>query len=215
MKVINAIYKHRHLYNVDTRKRIILDENSEISITVNENSILKEDPYNPPHTTLLTRKQLIDKIEKENLFFRLFLEKGSKLWFTVNAGEKVKKDKTPRYPSDEIPENFVNNKDSYLFEIELQEDLFWVSNEQYPKKADVYSCACTVIRECHNQLHFFEPIYSPSLNQAYTRTFEFYFPLYASANASIYNKILVHPHNLVYLKSRREGLSFLNQKDEE
>jgi hypothetical protein len=214
MKAINAIYKHRHLYNVDTRKRIILDENSEISITVNESSILKEDPYNPPHTIFRTREQLINQIKKENLFFRLFLEKGSKLWFKVNAGEKVKKDKTTRYPSDEIPEKFVNNKDSYLFEIELQEDLFWVSNEGNPKKADVYECASTVVRECDNRLYFFEPIYAPTLNQACTRTFEFYFPLYASPGGSVYEKILVHPQKPVYLKNRREGLSLSNQKEE-
>ena len=96
MKAINAIYKHRHLYNLETGMRIILDENSEISITVMADSLLKEDPNNPPHKNFRSREQLIAAIETDYKFYKLFLEKGSKLWFRVNAGERVKKNKVSK-----------------------------------------------------------------------------------------------------------------------
>lgn len=204
MKALNAIYKHRHLYDTSTGKRIILDENSEISITVQENSLLKEDPYNLPHRNLRTKEELISLIEKEGKFYQLFLEKGKKLYFTVSAGEKVKVDKKSKIQStDEAPEIFDNIKDMYLFEIELQEDLFWVSIDEDFKKPVVYDCACTVTKELYNRLKYFEPVYAPSLNQAYTRTFEFYFPLYGSANASIYNKISLNQNTLYLLRDYR------------
>jgi len=209
MKALNAIYKHRHLYNRDTGKRIILDENSEISITVNESSLLKEDPYNPSHETLRTREQLIYLLKEPGKFYTLFLEKGSKLWFRVNAGEKVKKNKNSGTKSDkEGKDDFANNKDIYLFEIELQEDLFWVSDNKEFKNAVVFECACTVTRECYDHLLFFEPIFAPSLNQAYTRTYEFYFPMYASANASIYNKISLSENTDDLLRNRRNSINF-------
>jgi hypothetical protein len=209
MKAINAIYKHRHLYNLDTGKRIILDENSLVSITVMEDSLLKDDPYNPPDKILRSREQLIAEIEKEHKYFKLFREKDSKLWFRVNAGERVKKNKASRILSEiEEQELFINNRDAYLFEIDLQEDLFWVCNDLDFNNSAVYKCACTVVKECYNHLRFFEPIYAPTLNQAYSRTYEFYFPLYGSATTSIYNTIIVSDKRGDFLRNHRNNISF-------
>lgn len=203
MKAINAIYKHRHLYNKDTGKRIILEENSEISITVQEDSLLQEDPYNPPHKFLRTREQIIEELESKNLKSSLFLEKGSNLWFRVNAGEKIRKSKPNRNWSEKSEEeNFINNKDAYLFEIQLEEDLFWVAKE-FESTSIVSECACTVVKEYYNHLRYFEPIYATSLNKAYTNTFEFYFPMYASATASIYERISMNKNGNDLLRTHR------------
>lgn len=201
MKAINAIYKYRHLYNVETGERLIIDENAEVSITLLEPSLLKQDPYNPPHKKLRSREEIISGFEADKKFYMPFLDRGSKLWFRVNAGEKVIKRKASgTNPESSDHEDFVNNKDAFLFEIELNEDLFWISNTDDFKKSEVSPCACTVVRECYNHLRFFERIYAPSLNQAYTKTYEFYFPMYASANASIYNKISLSERNNDFIK---------------
>lgn len=205
MKAINAVYKHRHLYDATSGKRIILDENSKISITVQEDSLLKEDTYNLPHKDIRTTEELIIAIKEDYKFFHLFLERGSRLYFRVNAGEKVKANRKQKFlSSNDGLETFDDNKDIYLFEIELQEDLFWVCIDEN-KQPIVYDCACIVTKELLNRLKFFEPVYAPTLNQAYTRTFEFYFPLYGSANASIYNKISVDVNNVDFLKNYREN----------
>ena len=203
MKAINAIYKHRHLYNNETGKRIILEENSEITITIQDNSMLREDPYNPPHKICRSREQIIKELEAKYGYVKLFLEKGSKLWFRVNAGEKVRKNKTAKKSEDgSTPESFINNKDAYLFEIELEEDLFWVAKDNGGASV-VSECACTVVREYYNHLRFFESIYAPSLNKAYTNTYEFYFPMYATATASIYERISLNKNGNDLLRIHR------------
>jgi hypothetical protein len=202
MKAINAIYKHRHLYDNETGKRIILEENSEITITVQDNSILREDPYNPPHKAFRSRERIIEELKAKYDFVSLFLEKGSKLWFRVNAGEKVRKSKSAKKSEDDSNPEFIKNKDAFLFEIELDEDLFWVAKDNGGDSV-VSECACTVVREYYNHLRFFEPIYAPSLNKAYTNTYEFYFPLYGSATASIYNTISLNKNGNELLRMHR------------
>jgi hypothetical protein len=203
MKAINAIYKHRHLYNNETGKRIILEENSEITITVQDNSMLNEDPYNPPHKTIRSQDQIMEELLAKYEHVSLFLERGSKLWFRVNAGEKVRKSKSSRnWEDNSQQESFVNNKDAFLFEIQLDEDLFWVKKKE-GKDSVVSECACTVVREYYNHLRFFESIYAPSLNKAYTNTYEFYFPMYATATASIYERISLNKNGNDLLRIHR------------
>jgi hypothetical protein len=204
MKAINAIYKHRHLYNVVTGKRIILNENSEVSITVQDTALLKTDPYNPPHKALLTMDELLSNIKLKKLFHKLLFKKGTKLWFNIKAGVKVNKSKSSTGPYEE-EDKIVDAGAVYQLEIELNEDLFWVSKQKEPTMADVFECACTVIGETSNAIEFFEPIYATSLNQAYTKTFEFYFPLYASASANVYKKISRRQHYDDYLQNFRMG----------
>lgn len=206
MKAINAIYKHRHLYDSETGRRIILNENSEVSITVQDNALLKTDPYNPPHQLLLSSEELLKNMKAKKLFHKLFLKKGTKLWFSIKAGVKENKSKNSSGPNKTEEGEIVNAGAVYQFEVVLNEDLFWVSKHKEPPLADVFECACTVVKECSNTIEYFEPIYATSLNQAYTRTFEFYFPMYASANANIYKKISLKQHFDDFLQSQRTGL---------
>jgi hypothetical protein len=205
MKAINAIYKHRHLYDSKTGQRIILNENSEVSITVQDNALLKTDPYNPPHKALLTSEELLSNIKFKRLFHKLLFKKGTKLWFNIKAGVKVNKSKSTT-GSNKEEDKIVDAGAVYQLEIELNEDLYWVSKHKEPPLADVFECACTVVGESSNAIEFFEPIYATSLNQAYTRTFEFYFPLYASANANIYKKISRKQHYDDFLQNYRIGI---------
>lgn len=191
MKAFNVLYKHRHLYNSDTGKRIILNEHSRITITVDEKDVLNIDPYNPPHQHLLSEDELIVKLRQNGYYGKHFLPRGSELWFQLKAGFKTGKQ---------------NEREIYYFLIRLDEDLFWISRQQQPEKAKVMDCACTVVAEISGKLEHFEPIYAKSLNQAYTNTFEFFFPLYASATSDIYDKVALDPDLHHYVSEKRENL---------
>ncbi|CAD5257287.1 MULTISPECIES: hypothetical protein [unclassified Imperialibacter] len=186
MEAHNAIYKYGFLYSKDTGKRILLAEGSELTITVNPQDVLKADPYNEVNFPMVTEKRLAllkDKGFKEALKLK---DKGEVLHFAISAGSKSKK----------------TDKVKCMFAVQLHETLFGARKEP-TKDFDLVDCHCTVVDCTSRNLPFFEPIHAYSLNDAYSKTYDFYFRLYGKQAANVKTRMRESPEgDSKFLKSR-------------
>jgi hypothetical protein len=103
---------------------------------------------------------------------RLFLEKGTQLYFESNL-TKIKS---------------AAEKTHYCFLIELLEDLYLHTclNWKPETLPALYACHCKVFKEETHNLDFFEPIYAKSVNEVVSITRQFYFPNQGTPGASVY-----------------------------
>ena len=184
MEAYNTIYKYGFLYNKDTGKRILLAEGSELTITVDADDVLKTDPYNEANVSITTEERLA--LLKKKGFKEAFKlkGKGELLYFEISAGSKSKK----------------IEKVKCLFVVQLEESLLG-ARKDVTKDFDLVDCHCTVI-ECTSQnLAFFEPIHAYSLNDAYSKTYDFYFRLYGKQAANVKTRMRETPNgDTLFLK---------------
>ena len=66
MKTFNAEYLHGKLYDVESGKRIILEENAKLSVIVEEKYVLEKEPYNFKIDTQ-SEEDLLSNIKKKNM----------------------------------------------------------------------------------------------------------------------------------------------------
>lgn len=183
METLRAEFHNGHLWNPDTKKRIIFRNESEVVITVSGNDTLYDtDPNNKPHEVILgEEEQRLDLQGKQrsahdnNKFFeyRKILDRGKKLYFIINAGIRDK-DKT------DLMKTF--------FEVTLLEDLYIVRIKLKDKQGRVEPCACIVEKQSGYDLPYFEPVYAFSLNDAYSKTYVLYFNVFGKATANVYDR---------------------------
>ena len=172
MKAYTAKYKYGFLYDISTGQRILLAEGSDLTVTVKEEDILKVDPYNRPNATIPLHEKL-DNLRKKGFIEAVELKRmGESLFFEICAGFKSKSRDVIRCQ----------------FEIILQEDLLG-ARKDVVKDFDLIDCPCIVIRCLSDNLTYFEPIYAYSLNDAYMKTYDFYFRLYGKPSANVKTKM--------------------------
>jgi hypothetical protein len=172
MKAYNAVYKYGHLYDSETGKRILLADNSKFSVTVNAEDVLAVDPYNHEFELRDPDSIIASLKEKKYKEASKVLPAGSKIFFDISAGSKGKK--TERL--------FCN------FQVQLLEDLF-IARKEAGGKYNIMECHCVVEQCLSGNLNFFEPIYSYSVNNAYMKTYDFYFRLFGSPTVNARDEV--------------------------
>ncbi len=180
MKKIEAIYKFGNLYDKQTRKRILIEDGTDVSIVVDENRLLTEDPNLKPADLLDSEKKkneieaFIEKtgtaIERVN-YWKIY-GAGQLLFFDITAGVK-RKDTTESIKC--------------RFQIELLEDLYIYNKKSKPEDARFFKCQC-IVKNCSANFTFFEPLYAKSLNDAYTKTYELYFAMFGSPTCNAFDR---------------------------
>lgn len=179
MKSIDAIYKFGNLYDRKTKKRIVVNDGTEISIIFNSViDILPEDPNLAETVPLLDLQQKEEEIKsfcakqiEETKYWRVF-SKGILLYFEISAGIRKQN----------IVEPF-----HYTFKLELLEDLYIYNKRKEAKYARFFDCRCKV-QDCFPEFEFFEPIAANSLNDAYTKTYELYFAMFGKSTCNAFNR---------------------------
>ena len=160
METKDLIYKNGHFYDLTTKKRVLLADGANISMTTNPAHFL---PFAPigGHPT-----KLLGQMEKEKTLLEEFNpskhkkigNKGSFLYFSIN---RIAKD-----------HRVINHE----FKVELLEDLYlYLKPEWKTQEEKLYGCACVVIENTTKTIDFFEPVYAASLNEVYKYTFVHYF----------------------------------------
>jgi hypothetical protein len=176
MKAFNALYKYGYLYDKETNQRILLQEGSDLTITINTNDILTEDPYNLKEE-ILSEEQLLESLHRRKYHYPIkILPAGKRLFFKISAGIKSK----------------FHEPIECLFELILLEDLYGgkkANNDKY----NLMNCKTTVVRCISNNLEFFEPVHAYSLSDAYSKTYDFYFRLYGKPSGNVRTKMMTEP----------------------
>lgn len=189
MKTIRAVFHNGHLWNPDTKQRIVIRDKSEVVITINGDDALHDvDPYNEPPQTLRNSSeqklemeaQYLQAHDKHQYFqYRKILDRDSKLYFTINAGIK-EKDETLHMKT--------------YFEVTLLEDLYISRRNPKDKQGRTEPCACVVASQLGYNLPYFESVYATSLNDAYSKTFVLYFNIFGKGTANVYDRFYTEPN---------------------
>jgi hypothetical protein len=173
MESIEAIYKFGNLYEKNSRKRILINDGAAVTIIMNEEDKLSDDP-NLVHPEILDaaakEKQVSDFISKE-YYWKLF-DSGTWLYFEISAGVKRREGKQP-----------IRTR----FKVKLLEDLYIYNKKEDVKYARFFDCLC-LVEECLSDFEFFEPIYATSLNDAYTKTYELYFAMFGKSTCNAFDR---------------------------
>ena len=162
MRSINITFQHGHIYNSDTKERIIVEENINY-ILIFENDI-KVGKFDKP-ASLRSETDIYNEIKADlNVtHIKKLKSAGTYLYFFITEENK---DEKPRKHS--------------CFRVKLLEDLFlytsniWKSSD-LTEGGRLADCACVVDESTENNLSFFENIYAKSVTSAYKKTHVHYF----------------------------------------
>ena len=185
MKSHNIIYKNNKFYDQHTEQRVFPKDGELFLIAGDNISFGDHDPLNIPHEEddILNSDEKLEEVKKiKNLkTYKLALKQGSNIFFDISIN-KTKND---------------YEQLNYGFRIRILEDLYlyncttW-SNDKPPMFHD---CRCVVIEPVYRNVDFFEQVYAASLNEAYSNTFQFYFPNQGTPGGSVYKKMSIGYHN--------------------
>lgn len=176
MKSYNIIYKNNKFYDQHTGRRVFPKDGGNFLIAGDNEAFNEYDPLNIPHKEeeILSPSQKLEKVKAiKNLdSFILALKAQTDIFFDFSI-TKVKNEQEPKH---------------YRFRIKLLEDLYLYKCATWDeaKKPTFYECRCVVLQDIHRNINFFEEIYADSLNDAYSKTRQFYFPNQGTAGASVY-----------------------------
>ncbi|MEM9686625.1 MAG: hypothetical protein AAF934_06850 [Bacteroidota bacterium] len=164
MKSIDAIYKFGHLYNRETRKRILIEDGAEVSVVLQPEHILKEDPSTAQKKKPIGSSTKILELHNKYGFtipYWLFLQAGKSLFFNISGY---------------VPKRYGDEKFFLEFRLELLEDLFiYNKKKDRPEMARLFPCKCVILECLTDNFEFFEPVFGDSLNKARTKLHELYF----------------------------------------
>lgn len=192
MQPIQAIYKFGNLYDKNTKKRILIEDGSEISVTIQPQHLLSQDPNLKPEKLLNATEKEAEvnaKIGKEK-HWKLF-NSGEKLYFEISAG--IKKSTTKN-------EGFRG-----VFQVKLLEDLYIFNKKSDVKYARFFKCHC-LVESCLNGFEYFEPIYTTSLNDTYTKTYELYFSMFGKSTCNAFNEFSQYENMKVKIRGVTESI---------
>jgi hypothetical protein len=182
MKSYDIIYKNNKFYDTATQKRIYPKDGQKFLLVGDDQNFGDHDPINIPPTAaeLLDSAAKFIQVQKiKNLkTHRLFLKKGTQLYFEFNLTKRKS----------------ATEETHYRFWIELLEDLYLhtCNNWKTETPPELHACHCKVFKEETQNLEFFEPIYAKSLNEVVSKTRQFYFPNQGTPGASVYVTVKIN-----------------------
>lgn len=182
MKSYTTIFKNNKFYEAATGQRIYPKDGAKLLLASDNESFDNKDPLNLPHQ-LDQILNLADKLKEiqavENLHsYHLFYPANTHLFFKVSLSKRK-----------------TNYEELYYrFRLTLLEDLYlhFINTWKTYKPAETFECKCIVDKVVFGNVEYFEPIYANSLNEAYSKTRQFYFPNQGTPGASIYKVIFTH-----------------------
>lgn len=188
---MDTVYKFGNLYDIKTNKRILINDGAKVVINLDPEDLLKEDPNLKPDKILKKEeKELEIKVFiGDNKYWHLF-DAGKLLYFKISAGVRRKKGIEPM---------------NFIFELRLLEDLYIYNKRNEPKYARFFDCHCLVER-CLGNLDVFEPMYTTSLNDALTKTYELYFAMFGKSTGNAFDRFFERKDMKVAIREATEAV---------
>jgi hypothetical protein len=171
MKAFKAVYRHGKLYDLENNKRILIKEDGMLNLLIDDNQLMQEDPYNKPLQGKNSEELKLEIENKKYHSFKLLAQRDENLVFKIKAGKNTE---TKKYSME------------CSFKLRLLSDMYLFQKTKETIYGLIYPCAC-VVEEASASLKNFEPVYAYSLNDAYMKTYDFYFSLFGKPTANIYN----------------------------
>lgn len=183
----NIIFQHGHIYDAETKKRILVKEGIPYVILLQSINNVEESTFQKIEGKNTT--DIVKEIEKlEGLtHYKKIASKDSTLYFHLSEKDENKTG----------TEKNIGNDDKQVkkssFTITLLEDLFLYSRKHWSKKliedGKLFDCACVVNESKDNELLFFEPIYANSIASVYKKTHVHYFGNEGSPSQNTFDSV--------------------------
>ena len=172
-----VVFINGHFVDKETGKRIVLTNLSSYVLVGDELSLREEDPLNSPPRVYLSAKEMLNAVQnspkiKTNNYFKI-AEAGQRFVFRVGLG---------------IRSGTGQNDKEFVFSAIINEDLYCYSNDKELKKWRLFNCKTTVDQCLSGNLNMYETIYAYSLNDAFSKTIAFYFPLNRKSSGNVQNE---------------------------
>lgn len=166
MRSINITFQHGHIYNSDTKERIIVEENINYILIFESENHVKLGKFDKPEI-IRTETEIYNEIyaDPNVTHIKKLKSAGADLYFFITEENENKDEKTHKHS---------------CFRVKLLEDLFLYTSNNW-KSSDLTEggrladCACVVVESTENKLPFFEDIYAKSVTSAYKKTHVHYF----------------------------------------
>ncbi len=170
-------FDHGHFVDTETGKRIVLKNGNIYVLIGDEQSLSEEDPLNSPPVDYLSSEEMLMEVQnskkiKTDNYFKI-ADAGQHFVFRVGLGIRVDTEQKDR---------------EFIFSAIINEDLYAYSNDKQKEKWRLFNCKTTVDRCLSNNLNVYETIYAYSLNDAFSKTIAFYFPLNRKSSGNAQNE---------------------------
>jgi hypothetical protein len=186
LKTCEVVYRHGKFYDKENGTRLIIKEGATLGIEIYKTNLLEIDPYNMPLQKVASEK-LLKAIEKKNFHsFKKIADKSDFLSFTIKAGKRTDKGGCAIQCD---------------FSVTLLSDLYLFKKTPETVYGLVFDCSC-VVDSTTGSLENFEPIYAFSLNDAYTKTYDWYFGFFGKSTTNVYNNFWLIKNNEKKLLSK-------------
>lgn len=175
MLTYQAIFRNGRLYDLTTDQRTLLKQEARVVLIINCEGDINPVDINIGERVALTSDEQAKQVLAGDKQARYLFDKGTRLFFTVNAG---------------IREKDRHDQQAYHFVLELKEDLWLTHKGSKSAEKGVFApCLCVVYQGGSAPLPKFESVYADSLNNAYRKVYDLYFSLYGSGSSSVYDKM--------------------------
>lgn len=208
MEIIKAIFRFGHFYDPQTHKRILIREGAEAGLVL-EGGDQRGLPVEYPGK-MRDAKALFQELKDDPTVHGAWRvkSKGERLYFRFEIEFKKEGDEFGgRRESLAGLEKGKIRYVSYLFEVELLEDLYFYLTAG--KKMQIYDCACKLSRQIKGDIgELFEPLFAHSLTEIYRNTVVHYFAYKRSGSNNAFDSFYVEAgcEKRDKLEGLREGI---------
>lgn len=205
MKGLRVEFRHGHVYNPKTGKRLLIKEGATY-ILLSEQDNDDFEPITIQKPELKSAMKLLRALLAEEGFThaRKIRVAGDCLYFFIRHKEKdergrEKEVKRATFTIRLLEDLYVYRKKTASSKL-LKND----NSDEDTYEGVLYDCACVVESSQNDEMAFFESVYSPSINMAYTKTYIYYFGhLGSSSGRDVFGNI--------YVKNEKEKSNLLQE----
>lgn len=203
MKAVNITFKHGHIYDSDSKQRLIIREDVNYILIFDKQSDIEIGKFEAS-APLKTGSEIINSLKQSGsvTHIKKIADKGSFFYFFISESDENDAD------SDDNSIIWHTKKQAW-FRIKLLEDLFLYSssdfkNKELRDKGKLTSCACVVDKSEDNELPFFEEVHAKSLTSVVKKTHIHYFGNLGSPAKNAFDSVYFSKdkskHNLLEVK---------------
>lgn len=177
MKTFKVFCQSGSLFDMETGKKIIFKENSELVISGDDHCFLDVDILNLEPSSIRNEKEMLDMVTKN------YINKGNFALKMYSAGTVFNFNVA-------VTKSNQNRSKSYVFSCRILEDLY-AYNPKNGGTPRLCSCQC-VVDECLSMnIDYFNNVYAVSLNQAASKTITQYAPMQRSSSLNVLDEFNV------------------------
>lgn len=198
MKNLDIKYKHGHLYDLTSGKRVHLKDGAQFSLQGDDDNFMSTDPLNGsiPEDKIRSAEEMEASLLaiKNIKSYAKILDAGTRLQFRIGITKTKARGEAKQYH----------------FECKLLEDLYFYKKEggNENKLAGMFECHCIVDANPSDNIEFFEIVYGNTLSNLFEKTSMLFFSNQRSPAANAFKEFSLINNSKKTLATLRKNAQF-------